>query len=123
MRSLLADENVGAATIRALRVAGFDVASIAEVCPGIADRQVLRLAREQQRWLVTFDRDYGDLIFGQGEPAPPGVVYLRMLPSDPREPARAVEDALRRFTEEGLFLVVDSDANVRERALPVCERG
>lgn len=111
------------ATVTALRAAGFDVHAIAEASPGIADREVLQLAREQQRWLVTFDRDYGDLIFRALEPPPPGVVYLRMVPADPGEPARAIEDALRRFGGEGVFLVVGRNANVRERVFPGHVRG
>lgn len=118
MRRLLADEHIPKASVVALRSAGFDVCAIAEDCPGIADRDVLRLARDQRRWLVTFDRDYGDLIFRRGEPPPPGVVYLRMLPSDPQYPARVVQDVLDRFEGEGVFLVVGRNTNVRERALP-----
>lgn len=119
MQRLLADENVAGATIAALRAAGFDMASVAETCPGIADREVLLRSREQERWLVTYDRDYGDLIYRQGEPAPPGVVYLRLTPSEPKEAARAVESALRRFSRDGYFLVVGREGHVRERALPV----
>ncbi len=122
MRRLLADENVARATIAALRAAGFDVASIAEACPGIADREVLRLGREQGRWLVTFDRDYGDLIYGQGEPAPPGVVYLRLAPADPMEAARVVEAALQCFSRDGYFLAVGREGQLRERALPTHAR-
>lgn len=118
MRRLLADENVPMATVAALRAGGFHVRAIAEDCSGIADREVLRHACDQARWLVTFDRDYGELIFRHGAPAPPGVVYLRVVPLDPGEPARIVEDVLRRFVGEGIFLVVGRNANVRERALP-----
>jgi predicted nuclease of predicted toxin-antitoxin system len=123
VRRLLADENVPMVSVRALRINGFDVSSIAEDSPGIADRQVLQRAREQGRWLITLDRDYGELIFRNGEPPPPGVLYLRIVPLDPEEPARCVEDALRRFLDDGVFLVVGRGTNVRERVFPGHVRG
>jgi uncharacterized protein with PIN domain len=46
----------------ALRTEGFDVLSISELSPGISDDVVLKLARDQGRILLTFDRDYGELV-------------------------------------------------------------
>ena len=57
---LLANENIPIATVVALRDAGYDVTSLFETTPGIADEKALALAREQGRILVTFDRDYGN---------------------------------------------------------------
>lgn len=42
-----------------LRQRGEDVAAIAEFSPGIHDEQVIGLARDQQRILLSFDRDQG----------------------------------------------------------------
>ena len=53
----LSDENIPAGAIDALRDAGCDVLSIREIAPGIADAEVLRLAVNQSRLLVTFDRE------------------------------------------------------------------
>lgn len=41
--------------------------------------ELLRVAHEQGRILVTRDRDFGALVFVQG--GGPGVIYLRILPS------------------------------------------
>ena len=59
--------------------------SIREIAPGIADAEVLRLAVNQSRLLVTFDRDYGELIFRQGFEPPPSIIYFRALPASPHE--------------------------------------
>ena len=77
-------------TVRALRSAGEDVLSITESSPGMADDEVLRLASVQGRVIVTFDRDYGDLVFRRGLPPPAGVLYLRFAPKSPRELAAYV---------------------------------
>ena len=53
----LSDENIPAGAIDALRDAGCDVLSIREIALGIADAEVLRLAVNQSRLLVTFDRE------------------------------------------------------------------
>ena len=61
-----------------LRAAGYDVLSIAETRSGDDDTKVLALAREEGRWLVTFDRDYGELLFARNLAPPPAVVLLRV---------------------------------------------
>lgn len=80
MRSVLLDENVPRALAEGLAAAGHDVLTIAAVSPGIDDRAVLALARDGRRWLLTFDADFGDLIFQRGEAPPPAVLYFRVHP-------------------------------------------
>lgn len=77
---LLADENFPFAAIKALAKAGYDILSIAADCPGLDDRAVLALARRTGRRLLTFDSDFGDLVFFHGEPPPPAIVYFRLHP-------------------------------------------
>jgi len=60
---LFADENFPAPSILILREAGHDVQSVAEAAASTADLDVLAMAVAQQRWIVTFDRDFGELIF------------------------------------------------------------
>ena len=60
---LLADENVPAKTIDALRDRGIDILSVRERAPGLSDERVLALAVAERRVIVSFDRDYGELVF------------------------------------------------------------
>jgi predicted nuclease of predicted toxin-antitoxin system len=79
----LCDQDVYATTTRFLSGLGHDVVSATQLKLGrAADAELLRVAHEQSRILVTRDRDYGGLVFLQGGPA--GVIYLRMLPSTER---------------------------------------
>jgi len=84
---VLANENIPLASVVSLRQAGHDVLSVTEFSPGISDKEVLRLAHSQARVILTFDRDYGELVFRHRLPVPAGAMYLRFSPASPIEPA------------------------------------
>ena len=48
--------------------AGHDVASVMDVDPQALDSDVLAMAVEQERILVTEDKDFGELVFVRGLP-------------------------------------------------------
>jgi predicted nuclease of predicted toxin-antitoxin system len=54
----LANENFPVFSIRLLRNAGHKVTSVIEETPGDKDRNVLKHAHEENRIVLTFDRDY-----------------------------------------------------------------
>ena len=68
----LADENFSRPGLEALRKAGWDAFSIADSCPGISD--------DEGRVLLTFDKDFGELVFRRGLSAASGVVLFRITP-------------------------------------------
>lgn len=118
MTRLLADENLPFASVVLLRSKGYDVLAISEHAPGTADVDILRLAREQDRVLVTFDRDFGELVYRDLAPVPPAIIYLRLPPSTPDEPGRLIAALLADETLQitGRFSVVTPDG-LRQRAL------
>jgi predicted nuclease of predicted toxin-antitoxin system len=73
---LVADESVDARLIQRLRDAGLDVLAVRETHSGLADRDVLVLARTRRRVLLTEDSDFGEWVFAHREPTS-GVVFLR----------------------------------------------
>lgn len=115
---LLADENIPAKAIEELRIADLDVLSVLERSAGITDEDVLSLAVAQGRVLVTFDRDFGELIFGQGRTPPPSVIYFRIVPSDWREVSDRVLSLL--VDPESIYgsMVVVSRQGLRRRRFP-----
>jgi predicted nuclease of predicted toxin-antitoxin system len=116
---LLVNENYPLPALHLLREAGVDVLAVVETCPGVADEEVLALACAESRWLVTYDRDYGELIYALRLASPPAVLYLRQEPYPPDRPARIVLDLLADPTRvEGFFLVV-SERSIRRRPLPM----
>src|ERR1700738_562337 len=72
----LANENFPGAAIEALRAAGNDVAWIRVDAPGSSDPEV-RAAREE-RVLLAFDKDFGELAKASPLPARCGVILLRI---------------------------------------------
>ena len=74
----LADENLATASIRRLREAGHDVAAVIEAVPGAIDERVLEKAVSEQRFIITFDRDFGELIFRANLGKSPNVLELTM---------------------------------------------
>jgi predicted nuclease of predicted toxin-antitoxin system len=91
-------------SVNRLREAGWDLLAIAESHASIDDTAVMRLAREASRWLITFDRDYGELVFRQHLPPPPLVLLLRVPSYLPDEPAAWIEALYRRGQlEDGHF--------------------
>ena len=115
----LANENFPLRSVRILEEHGHDVTAVARVAPGAKDREVLMWASREQRLILTFDRDYGELVYGHKRPVPGGIVYFRFLPTSPEEPA---EHVLRLLSVSGLslqgrFTVVER-GRVRQRPLP-----
>lgn len=115
---LLANENFPAPSVRYLRDGGYDVAAVFEGYGGVIDREVLALAEAEQRWIVTFDRDYGELIFARGLAAPPAVILFRLKSYLLDAPGRLVAELIESGSDlEGYFIVVD-ESGPRKRPLP-----
>jgi predicted nuclease of predicted toxin-antitoxin system len=116
---LLADENIPLPSVWRLRQANHDVVAVAEEMPGATDRVVLSRANQDHRVILTFDRDYGTLIYRHGLPAPAGVIYFRAAPLYPEAPA---EQLLTLTTVPGLAfegkMTVVGMNQVRQRHLP-----
>src|SRR5206468_8190584 len=77
MPRFLANENAPRDAVLAARTAGHDVSWMVELQPGAADEIVLALARREDRVLVTFDKDFGELVCRHGRGGAPGVILLR----------------------------------------------
>lgn len=90
----LANENFPLTSVFLLRKAEHDVVAITEVSPGIKDHEVLTWAVTEQRIILTFDRDYGELIFNRKLPVPKGIIYFRFEPVTPEEPAECLLNLL-----------------------------
>ncbi len=114
----LANENFPLPSVIRLRQFGHDVAAIAQDSSGAKDHQVMTRGVREGRVILTFDRDYGELIYRLGLPPPAGVVYFRYDPPTPAEPAMRVASliSIRNLPLEGKFTVVQ-ERQVRQRPL------
>lgn len=115
---LLANENVPLPSVEVLRTAGYDVLAIAEAHRGISDQEVLNLAVAQNRWVVTFDRDYGDLIFARKSAPPPALFLLRLRSYRPEDPGYLLIDLLQAPEQLAEQFVVIQEDSIRRRPMP-----
>lgn len=114
----VANENIPISSVRQIRAAGHEVLSVTEDTPSIADVDVLSWAVQEGAIVLTFDRDYGELIYRHQMPTPAGIVYFRFQPATPDEPAIQLLELLSSVeTLEGMFTVVER-SQVRQRPLP-----
>ena len=82
-----------------LRNLGHDVTVVAVDYPAsLPDEQVLAIAQEEQRVLVTEDRDFGELVF-RHHSLHPGVIYLRLPPMEPEAKTARLNDVLTHYAE------------------------
>ena len=105
----------------ALADLGHDVLSARERFPNASDEALLALAREENRVLVTEDKDFGELVFLRGLPHP-GIV--RLVEMTPRERAEAMRTLIERHADkmrDGAIIVV-TETRVRIRSTGPAER-
>lgn len=119
---LLADENFPRPALLALRDAGLTVDSVSELMPGATDREVLLHAAEHASWLLTFDRDYGELVFARAVPPPIVILYFRQGSFPPLWPAEAAQSLIADPEFCVGHLVVVSERSVRRRRMPTGTR-
>lgn len=113
----LVDENFPAAAVEILQLDGHDVCWIRTVSPGISDREVLGRAVREQRILLTFDKDFGELVFRLGQPNLSGIILFRVLKPSPEELAQMISKLIQsRETWSGIFAVIERD-RIRIRKL------
>lgn len=108
----LANENVPIASVNYLKSKGFDITSIGIDDPGTADEHVMKLAMKQERTIITYDSDYGELIFKHGFKPDAGVIFIRQQPTEPLETAKIIDRLASNtdLTFERTLTVVDSNS-------------
>ena len=114
--SFLANENFPHPSTIILRNKGFIIKSIQEDTPGISDEDVIKTALELDLIILTFDRDYGELIFKYSRENPPSVIFFREKGNTPDFAGltliRLLEESNIVFS--GAFTVIE-DKSLRQR--------
>lgn len=118
MGRFLANENTPGDAIVAARQAGHDVAWMVERHPGAADSIVLQLAQQENRVLITFDKDFGELVFRQGRAASPGIIVLRPRLRSPQALSEFVLKVLSQTLVWSGHFTVAREGSLRMIPLP-----
>jgi len=108
MARLLANKNLPRMAIESLRDSGHDVLWARESMSGASDPEVLERAVDENRILLTFDKDFGKLPFHGRLPADCGIILLRFPLLSPESVAASILALFEEKREwEGHFTVVD----------------
>ena len=112
----LANENFPRPSTILLRENSLIIKSIQEDNPGISDSEVIEIAINSNLIILTFDSDYGELIFKYAKDNPPSVVYFREKGNQPQFAAISLLSLLDKTNIQlsGAFTVVEAN-NIRQR--------
>ncbi len=113
---LLANENFPLDSVKLLRKLGYEIKSIGEDYPSISDKEVMSIAQNENRIILTFDRDYGELIFKYNLKPEDGVIYLRLKEYQQADPAIIIDKLLKmeEFITKHTLTVFDGNT-IRQR--------
>jgi len=104
---ILADENVDFRIVKEIRNNNFDVISILEKYRGMADKDVLQMAKDNHALLLTQDRDFGILVFAYKEKNT-SIIFLRYDHTKVTEITQAIITVLNQYGSElyGKFVTI-----------------
>ena len=106
----LADENFPGIAVTALREAGHDIRWVSTDDLGASDRVVMDRAAREERVILTFDKDFGELVFRIGGTVAAGVILFRLQSASPEELVSRILRVVGSRTDwVGMFSVVDSN--------------
>ena len=93
---------------------GHDVVSALEIDPRATDEALLALAQEEQRVLITEDKDFGELVFVRRLPHPCVVRFVDMRVEEKVSAMRDLIDTYENAMRQGSMIVV-TQSRVRIR--------
>lgn len=114
----LADENFPLYSIELLKEKGFAVRSVFDILRGKPDIFLLNEAIIAKEIILTFDKDFGELIFKTMVKGSCGIVLFRMENFLPSTPAEILIDIIvtKRISLDNNFTVIDAD-KIRQRPI------
>jgi predicted nuclease of predicted toxin-antitoxin system len=113
----LANENVPLDAIVSLREKGHDVIWIRTDAPGSCDEDILSRAVAEERIVITFDKDFGELAFHSCLPSQCRIILFRIQEKSSIQIAKIVVAAIESHSNwAGHFTVVE-EHRIRMRLL------
>ncbi len=78
---------------------------------GSSDEKILELSSRNKWIIITFDKDFGELIYKQKYNKPAGIILLRVTPKSPAYILQLLKWLLLQtnISFEGYFVVVNKD--------------
>jgi predicted nuclease of predicted toxin-antitoxin system len=95
----LVDVGVGKKVENWLKENGFDVLSVRDIDSRAKDSQILRWAVDQQRMIISMDKDFGELVYNSGQPHTV-VLILRLEDADGDTKVDVIKKILAEFYDK-----------------------
>jgi predicted nuclease of predicted toxin-antitoxin system len=114
---ILANENFPGVAVMALREAGHDVVWVRTDAPGISDPEVLEWAAREERILMTFDKDFGELARASALPRTCGIVLLRVPLENPSDVGQRIAQLVASRDDWANHFSIVEPTRVRMRPL------
>lgn len=112
----LADENIPLDVVNILKKDGINIISITEIDLGLEDEAILKLADKEDMVIITFDKDFGELVF-KAKKKSKGIILLQFHPQTVGYIVSVLKNVLKlsiNFNKS--FLVVETG---RVRVIPL----
>lgn len=110
----LANDNFPKDSVDILNNNNIDTLSISKIKPGISDTEVINISNNDRRIILTFDKDYGELIYKNKIKPINGVILFRWNFFKPETPALFLLEKINSFTFENKFTII-SHNSIRQR--------
>ncbi|RMH08743.1 MAG: hypothetical protein D6697_05395 [Armatimonadetes bacterium] len=110
----LLDVPVGRVVADWLREQGYDVLEVRQINPSLSDEEILQIATQQGRIVITVDKDFGELAIRQGA-SHRGIVRLPDVPVSKRQAMLETVLSRHRDALERGALITVSRTRVRIR--------
>jgi predicted nuclease of predicted toxin-antitoxin system len=116
--NFLTDENFPLASSKMLEQNGHKVRSVSVLFKGYPDLHILKEAIEHEEFIISFDKDFGELIFKYNFPHPPGIILFRIRHFSPESPAFTIIKMISEniYSFEGYFTVIGKN-KTRQKSL------
>ena len=93
-----------------------DIESTSETKRGLTDSEILKLAYEKNKIVITFDKDFGQLVF-RNEEKTKGVILLRFKPSLPNK----ILELLTEILFQPDFIPISKFTVIHEKYIRIVE--
>ena len=93
------DVGVGRGVEDFLKERGFDVKAVRDVNPRSRDSEILQMAVNEKRMIITMDKDFGDLVYHSGK-RHSGILLLRLEAATGDQKVKVVERIIGNFKKE-----------------------
>lgn len=95
----LVDAGVGHLVEQFLNNFGYDIKSVRDIDPRMPDEEIIKLAYNENRIIITMDKDFGELVYHSLMPHA-GILLLRLEDSDCIEKTKIVSNILKDYASQ-----------------------